>query len=63
MLDRLQVEYSKEGRFVVATVFDGQETFRYTFGESNSVRHINSQIPKLYMDEQWDRRMKAKFAV
>lgn len=61
MLNRLQVEFSKEGRFIVATVFDGQETFRYTFGEGTSIRHINLMIPNLYQDVQWDRRMKAKF--
>jgi hypothetical protein len=63
MNDRLDVRLYREGRQIIAVVNDGVGEFRYRFGGCQSVKHINTQIPILYMDAQFDRQIRAKVAV
>lgn len=69
MNERLQVNLLIPGaqlppheRFIIAVVNDGQEEFRYKFGRNTSLKLVNEQIPKLYMDEMFDRNIRAKAA-
>jgi hypothetical protein len=63
MNNRLQVRLYRERRQIIAVVNDGVEEFRYRFGGGQSIKRINEQIPVLYMDEQFERKIRAKVAV
>lgn len=56
----MQAKLVLENRFIVAYVtYEGQE-FKYRFGRGQSVSHISATLPKLVMDELFDRRIRAR---
>jgi hypothetical protein len=56
----VQVKLALENRFIVAHVTYEGENFNYKFGRGQSVRHISETLPKLVMDELFDRRIRAR---
>ncbi|MGC4378983.1 hypothetical protein WD019_18995 [Fictibacillus sp. Mic-4] len=62
--DRLQVMLCVPGRdypgekVIVAKVKDNKETRLFTFGSDWAIRHINQQIPRLWLDFRSKRRKK-----
>lgn len=55
MTDKLQVKYSRKRKLIEAQVFDGETERSFYFGGNYSLSHIHSQIPRLYMDERFER--------
>ncbi|WP_019241348.1 MULTISPECIES: hypothetical protein [Bacillus] len=55
MTDKLQVKYFRKGKLIEAQVFDGETERSFYFGGNYSLSHIHSQIPRLYMDERFER--------
>lgn len=48
-------------RYIIAKVSDGNETFTYKFGRNQSLTHVWQQLPKLYMDERFERKIRERY--
>lgn len=65
MYSKLDVKLSRQGeqRLIVADVNDAGETFRFTFGRNQSIKHVWAMIPRLVMDAKFDRMLSQRAAV
>jgi hypothetical protein len=65
MQSSLEVKLFLQGeqRQIVAYVKDEGETFKFTFGRNQSIKHIWSMIPRLVMDAKFDRMIRERVAV
>jgi hypothetical protein len=50
-------------RHIIAHVNHQGEKFVYKFGRNQSIAHVWSQIPRLIMDAEFDRKIKGRGAV
>jgi hypothetical protein len=65
MQSRLEVNLYREGeqRLIIADVKDEGESFKFTFGRNQSIKHIWSQIPKLVMDARFEAMIRERVAM
>lgn len=65
MQPKLDVTLYRQGeqRLIIADVIDEGETFKFTFGRNQTIKHVWSMIPKLVMDAKFDRMIHEKVAV
>lgn len=65
MQSRLEVNLYRQGeqRLIIADVKDEGESFKFTFGRNQSIKHVMATIPKLVMDARFDAMIRERAAV